>query len=333
MQHTTTLKCSVVLLLTMCLCLCVPHATAETLREGEYCYQVVEGGVLLTEWFGWEDGDVPAVLEVPATLGGSPVVGIGRLAFALGLDDHLPEYSIVIPEGVTYLQESVFDCCFDVKTISLPSTLQSMPEECIGLTTASIVFPNGNPFFSLTDGYLVDERTGTLLHAERTAVQKPIPPVRRLGRMCFLNWEGREFDEIVLPETLESVGVCFYNAIVHKLALPDSVQQLDPWCFSGHSSTEFVLSAGLKEIPPYCFAYCDIPQLTIPEGVEWIGEYAFGFSFLEMDDRYPVILPESVTFVGYNAFMYGYEVIPTGDTHFETKEEFLLRCPEGELFP
>lgn len=307
----------------------------EIFREGDYAYRYVDGGVLLTDWFGWERPyAVPEVVVVPAVVGGQPVVGLGCYLFAEPEGTFLPEHSIVIPEGVIYLEELTFENCDDTDTVYLPSSIRSMPEDCIGRTSAKFVFPNGNPRFSVEDGFLIDHETETLLYAEKDALGKHIPKVKRLGRLCFMAWETVDYTELRFPDTVVSIGECFYDCNIERLVLPDSVTHLDEFSFSGHGIEEVILPANLEEVSPYSFSYCDISSITFSPGVKRIGEYAFAFSLSERETPVEIVLPETVEFVGYNAWAgANYHVTALGDTHFETEEEFLLRCPDGETFP
>ena len=48
--------------------------------------------------------------------------------------------------------------------VTLPATLEIIPEGCFNLIEAEIDFPNSNPRYSCENGFLIDRDTQTLLY-------------------------------------------------------------------------------------------------------------------------------------------------------------------------
>ncbi len=190
---------------------------------------------------------------------------------------------------------------------------------------AEVSFPNGSAYFSCENGFLLDLRSNTLLYAAPSSHDYPLPSVTRLGNSCLDNWLAERTD-VVLPTTLTSIGAVFYDLPeLKQVTLPDSVITLDSHCFFATGLNSIQLPPGITEIPAYCFAGCDLTSIEIPEGVTRIGEYAFLYNWNLTTD---VILPKSVQFVGYGAFPEEARVVAASETtHFETPEEYALRCP------
>ena len=313
--------------------LLLPTSLAEStvFQEGEFSYRLTDQGAVVTDWENWTDDEALPQLHVPATLGGMPVVGIGLGALQTCHDGpYSVGFDIIVPEGVTFLEEYAFECCSNATTIYLPSTLEKIPEECFIHVGADIVFPNGNPYFTSKDGFLVDTRTSTLLYTAISSRENPIPSVKRLGNFSLANWmwidEGR--DDPALPESLESIGSLVFYDLPHltRITLPNGITRLDSHCFFATALEEVHLPDSLTEIPPYCFVDCELTSIQIPDGVLRIGEYAYDSQWNIIEQ---VVLPASVQFVGYNAFDQETQLIPLNpDTHFETYEEYILRCPE-----
>ena len=300
-------------------------------QEG-FDYVLTEEGAVVTGWDNWSDETAKPVLYVPSVLGEQPVVGIGNAALETAW--HGPQFQtfeIVIPEGVVYLEQRAFEDCCHATTIYLPSTLRVIPEDCFFHVTAEIVFPKGSPFFVVTDGFLIEQKSSTLLYAAPSSYTAPLPLVKRLGNSSLDNWLY-ERTEVILPPTLESIGeFVFYDvADISHVALPNSIEHIASRAFFGTGLKTVVLPAQLTEIPAYCFCDCSISAITIPNGVTHIGEYAI---YRNWDAIETVILPTTVQFVGHNAFPEETSVIALSqDTHFETAEEYQLRCPEGKLW-
>jgi hypothetical protein len=95
----------------------------------EYDYTVANGKTTITKYKG-----TAANVTIPSELGGSPVKVIGRNAF----NGNKTLTSVVIPEGVTTLEDTSFDYCSNLSSVKLPSTLTAMKGEvfahCTNLT-------------------------------------------------------------------------------------------------------------------------------------------------------------------------------------------------------
>ena len=280
--------------------------------------------------------EVPDVLEIPAKLGGYPVVGLGAYAlctydFAGGRD-----FSIIVPEGVRFMTSDAFLCCHAATRISFPSTLDDLPESSFYHVSAEIDFPNGNPRYSCENGFLIDRDTQTLLYAAPSSQGQPIPAVRRLGDSALDNWKPAG-NEIRLPDTLESIGPYALDgqytgdfSPLAALILPDGVRELSDCSIYGCWEIQLLrFPATLTEIPAYCVANCGLGAVEIPEGVTRIGEFAFYYYDWEQTELSAVTLPASVEFVGYCAFPDECEITALNpDTHFETEEEINQRNPD-----
>ena len=280
--------------------------------------------------------EVPDVLEIPAELGGYPVVGLGAYAlctydFAGGRD-----FSIIVPEGVRFMTSDAFLCCHAATRISFPSTLDDLPEGSFYHVSAEIDFPNGNPRYSCENGFLIDRDTQTLLYAAPSSQGQPIPAVRRLGDSALDNWKPAG-NEIRLPDTLESIGPYALDgqytgdfSPLAALILPDGVRELSDCSIYGCWEIQLLrFPATLTEIPAYCVANCGLGAVEIPEGVTRIGEFAFYYYDWEQTELSAVTLPASVEFVGFRAFPDECEITALNpDTHFETEEEINQRNPD-----
>ena len=311
--------------------------------DGLFDYELSSRGAVLLGCSRFlNQPEVPDVLEIPAKLGGYPVVGLGAYAlctydFAGGRD-----FSIIVPEGVRFMTSDAFLCCHAATRISFPSTLDDLPEGSFYHVSAEIDFPNGNPRYSCENGFLIDRDTQTLLYAAPSSQGQPIPAVRRLGDSALDNWKPAG-NEIRLPDTLESIGPYALDgqytgdfSPLAALILPDGVRELSDCSIYGCWEIQLLrFPATLTEIPAYCVANCGLGAVEIPEGVTRIGEFAFYYYDLGQTKLSAVTLPASVEFVGFRAFPDGCEITALNpDTHFETEEEINQRCPDwSSIFP
>ena len=306
---------------------------AEIHRDGAFFYQIADGEATLTgcDWDAMQADSLymfaepPVSLEIPATLGGYPVTAIGGWLFSsLDVCPVDAPFEVVFPEGLRALDADTFAECFYAVKVTLPATLEIIPEDCFDRISAEIDFPNGNPRYSCENGFLIDRDTQTLLYTAPSSHGIALPAVRRLGDWSLANWLWYDDDDPVLPDTLESVGShIFYDCCVTRVTFPDGVTELSPYTFHSTDLQEVHLPASLREIPDFCFWNCQLTALTIPDGVTHIGAHAFNGFTGEIIGA--VTLPASVEFVGYRAFPDECDVTALNpQVHFETAAEYAL---------
>ena len=314
---------------------------AESRRDGAFFYQIADGEAVLTgcDWDAMQADSLymfaepPVSLEIPATLGGYPVTSIGGWVFC-SLDGSPVDapFEVVLPEGLRALDADAFADCYYAAKVTLPATLEIIPEDCFDRISAEIDFPNGNPRYSCENGFLIDNTTQTLLYTAPSSHGNPLPAVRRLGDCSLMNWLWDDDDDPVLPDTLESVGsYIFYDCGVTRVTFPDGITELSPYTFYCTDLQEVHLPASLREIPDYCFWNCQLIALTIPDGVTRIGAHAVDWFTGEIIGA--VTLPASVEFVGYRAFPDECDVTALNpQVHFETVTEYAERIPEYDWY-
>lgn len=314
---------------------------AESHRDGVFFYQIADGEAILTgcDWDAMQADSLymfaepPVSLEIPATLGGYPVTSIGGWVFC-SLDGSPVDapFEVVLPEGLRALDADAFADCYYAAKVTLPATLEIIPEDCFDRISAEIDFPNGNPRYSCENGFLIDNTTQTLLYTAPSSHGNPLPAVRRLGDCSLANWLWDDDDDPVLPDTLESVGsYIFYDCGVTRVTFPDGITELSPYTFYCTDLQEVHLPASLREIPDYCFWNCQLIALTIPDGVTRIGAHAVDWFTGEIIGA--VTLPASVEFVGYRAFPDECDVTALNpQVHFETATEYAERIPEYDWY-
>lgn len=163
---------------------------AESHRDGAFFYQIADGEAILTgcDWDAMQADSLymfaePQVsLEIPATLGGYPVTAIGGWVFCSldGCPVDAP-FEVVLPEGLRALDADTFADCFYAANVTLPATLEIIPEDCFDRISAEIDFPNDNPRYSCENGLLIDNTTQTLLYTAPSSRAPRCPPSAAWG--------------------------------------------------------------------------------------------------------------------------------------------------------
>ena len=108
--------------------------------------------------------------------------------------------------------------------------------------------------------------------------------------------------EIVLPETLQSIGVEAFGGLgtLENLVIPDSVTAINGFAFCGCSALKHIrLPKRISGIDAYSFHNClRLEEVIIPEGITYIGNNAFE----NCHSLRQIHLPDSVTSIGQDAF-------------------------------
>ena len=126
---------SAFLAVAMLLTLLPAAAFAAPAPESDFEYGVDKGTATITKYKG-----AGGTVEIPATLGGYPVTGIGMHAFA----EYTSLKSVSMPESMTWIGNGAFAGCTGLESVALPAGLKSIGENvfysCTSLT--SVVIPD-----------------------------------------------------------------------------------------------------------------------------------------------------------------------------------------------
>lgn len=126
---------SAFLAVAMLLTLLPAAAFAAPAPESDFEYGVNKDTATITKYKG-----AGGTVEIPATLGGYPVTGIGMHAFA----EYTSLKSVSMPESMTWIGNGAFAGCTGLESVALPAGLKSIGENvfysCTSLT--SVVIPD-----------------------------------------------------------------------------------------------------------------------------------------------------------------------------------------------
>ena len=111
-------------------------------------------------------------------------------------------------------------------------------------------------------------------------------------------WESILHDGFVYP--IRRVGVYdgFFNEVVTKVSIPNTITAINQGAFSHTKLTEVHIPGSVKKLGNGCFYSSNIRRVVIEEGVEFIDARAFAnCKYLE-----EVVLPNSITEIKNEAF-------------------------------
>ena len=237
--------------------------------------------------------------------------------------------SIVIPEGVTTIQNSAFWRCESLRNVILPHSLKEIGyevfEDCYSLE--SIIIPenisviSAGLFSNCTSLQNVTFNNGNNI----TAIQNSaFYDCTSLENVYFYgtieDWCNVNIDSNPM-EYAENFQLLDNNVLqeVTQIVIPESISKIGNNQFFGFSNvTKISLPNTIESIGDYAFACCySLKEFEIPNGVTSIGEFAFAnylYPINEFDeDEYlkiksnqitDIVIPRSVKNIGKNAFAF-----------------------------
>jgi PKD repeat protein len=238
-------------------------------------------------------------VNIPLTINGLPVTGIGEQAFA----NFSTITSVMIPDSVTNLGDYAFSACTGLAAVTISD----------GVT--NIGFGTFEDCFSLSDVTFLGSITSIGDYAFSSCpdlVSLTIQDtVTNLGQYAFF---GCGLTNVTIPAALTSIGEAaflFCNqlpaitvdpanpayasvaGVLFNKSLTELVEYPD-----GNPATSYIISNSVTSIGDLAFDSCNLASITIPASVTNIGNYSFeACSFLA-----GVTIPDSVTSIGDEAF-------------------------------
>ena len=240
-------------------------------------------------------------VAVPSSLGGFPVVGIGKYAFYNCYELE----GVTIPEGVTAIGKYAFDVCSKLEGVTIPEGVAAIGEgafsNCPKLDSVTIpesVTAIGQYAFQWCDG-LKSVHISNLTAWCQIKFDYYANPLRQAHEL-YLN--GERVTKLIFPEGLKAVGTEAFAGCsgLTEVTIPDGVTIIGNRAFSGCSGlTEVTIPNGVTAIGNAAFSGCSgLTEVTIPDGVTTIGSSAFS----DCSDLTEVMIPRSVKAIGGGAF-------------------------------
>ncbi|MBQ8783912.1 MAG: leucine-rich repeat domain-containing protein [Clostridia bacterium] len=257
-----------------------------------FAADVVHSGQL-TDTVSWSI-DSDGVL----TISGSGSMGAGEYWYDLPWFDYNDEvYSVVIAEGVTDIIDTAFYQLNSIKTISIPSTVESIEDSDVFVCESLevITVSPDNEYFTSELGILYNIDKTKLIYYPSAKAGDTFTIPASVTEICEEAFKG--------------------NTVIKNLIVPDTVKLLNEGVFYGACIEYFSFGNGITELPSNCFFACDeLKRILIPESVTSIGSGCFMNSGLEN-----VVFGSNVKSVGNYAF---YNTKLTHVHYLGTQEQF-----------
>ncbi len=219
----------------------------------------------------------PTSVDIPATIGGIPVLALSDDAFAnctslktVTIPDSVTSIgtrafcqcsgltSVIIPDSVTSIGMYAFHSCSGLKTITIPNSVTSIGDYsfygCSGLS--EIIADPANTIYSSADGVLFNKaKTALIVCPRKKTGYYAIPnSVTAIVSEAFNGCTG--LTSVTIPESVKSIGNYAFRDCsgLTSAPIPSSVTNIGSSAFAGCSS---------------------LTSVTIPYNVATIGQYAF----------------------------------------------------------
>lgn len=300
-----------VLLVTVLCVLALPSCGGyREYRRGAFRYTVENGEATITEYVGAD-----ANVTIPDTIGGKPVVAIGRNAF----QDQLTLKSVTLPDSVIRIDFSAFSRCKNLESITLGEGIREIDAlvftQCDKLTYNE--YENGSYLGSPENPYLALARmapsVGTVVFHPDTRV------------ICGEAFEDCDkLKDLIIPEGILSIGG-FALPSLKTISFPATMEHIDGLAFHYcRTPSEITVAEGntaYKSVDGTLFSYDGTRLIkyaggkedqtyTVPDGTVIIENYAFAYA----KHLTEVTLPDSVEEIQDQAFLYceGLKTLPLG---------------------
>lgn len=233
-------------------------AETTTVNGLTYEYEVENGGAVITHC----SGNIPATLEIPATLDSYKVTSIRGTEYEIEGSEGVPDYyyrsvfyekysashyeknlkALILPNGLTSVGLAAFTGCNNLQTVSLPPTLTEIEDEAFSLCgLSSVELPSS---------------------------------VTKIGRA----FRGCSLTSVKLSEGLTSIKGAFASCSeLTDIKIPNSVIEIGDRTFSHCTSLQSVsLGNKVTTIGKYAFSSCtSLTRIDLPDSVTTLGGGAF----------------------------------------------------------
>ena len=264
------------------------RADTATVDGYTYTYSVTDGKATIGSSNAWTTAISPKPtghVAIPSSLGGFPVVGIGKYAFygcsySPKLDGHLE--GVTIPEGVVTIGEYAFADCFYLEDVTIPEGVTAIGEYAFrncskleGVTIPESVTAIGQYAFQWCGG-LKRVHISSLTAWCQIKFDYNANPLRQAHEL-YLN--GERVTKLVLPEGLKSVGTDAFAGCtgLTEVTIHDGVTAIGGSTFSGCSGlTGVTIPSHVTDIGDSAFSDCSgLTEVVIPHSVKVIGVGVF----------------------------------------------------------
>lgn len=206
---------------------------------------------------------------------------------------------ISIPDSVTYVNESVFFCFPNLRSIYLGSGVENFNGNHLGYNTrlSTIDISAKNPNIKVQNNLILSGDGKTLLCAHQKRATYNIPEgVERIDRFVF--WGNKRLTHIELPESLRVIdrGAFGDNPNLRRIIVPEGVHTIGRQCFFKCENLEYAeLPLTINEVGWWAFDCPSLKSLVINDSIEVMKN-----EHTSLRDAFGLLPTDCTIYVPYN---------------------------------
>ena len=184
---------------------------------------------------------------------------------------------ITLPEGLKLIGEKAFSSLYKLKSINIPSSVESIGYDAFVQTEIHSNAANWSDNGLYIDGWLVNVQNTKISEFE---VKEGTIGVSNGSDVSFIPSSARKITKLTLPSSLRYIGKNSFKQLtfIKEISLGGSLEFIKEGAFAVCSSLEKVSlekCTNLTLIGDQAFSQAKINEITIPESVSDMGELVF----------------------------------------------------------
>lgn len=189
------------------------------IKQGDFYAELYANYAVITEY----DGSDRSV-SMPKAVGGRDVLAVGSYCFAG--NDSVEE--VILPSGIRVIEKGAFEDCVNLKSVTLPDTLETISDFAFRYTAlSSIELPDSVAYIGMYAFYLT--------HIESVTIPSGVSTIER-----YAFYGIQELKTVKLSERLSSIGERAFGGCrsLKTVEIYENVASFGDYCFSDCVSLE-----------------------------------------------------------------------------------------------
>lgn len=251
-------------------------------QDSDWEYTENEDGTLkLTKYVG-KDKYLSQV-TLPSEFEGKKVTVIGENIFYYGINDSCHVGEIIVPEGVTRIENLAF-IWSRASVIRLPESLVEVEGTGAAFSTFYMGCVKVYGYRNSAVEKVIDSSDFAVFYL----AEEPYPEYNSMvykensdGTLTIVEYKGSDLD-VVVPQTIDGKAVtgiekyAFYRKNIKSVQLPDGLKKIGGCAFNYVTNLESVnIPDSVTTIGYNAFSDCNLKKIVIPASVVNIGSSAF----------------------------------------------------------
>lgn len=284
-----------------------------------------DGTYALVQYSDEEDDE--AILIIPAVLGKKQITTIRKDTFlrAVEYGNIYEKRIIVISDGITEIEDMVFDGFVWLKAIAIPESVTMIGKNAFQGCDDTVIYGKTGSYaqtYANESGmrFIANDLSSTSIPEfviyEDTLIaysgddKNPVIPnsVKKIGENVFA--DRNDIESIIIPDGLTSIGeAAFENCSgLQKISIPEGVTSIGNSAFKGCTELKSIdIPDSVTNIGGGAFSGCSaLTGIVLPKGITKIDDasaYCYNGGVFENCSRlFSITIPQGVTSIGRNAF-------------------------------